>query len=146
MGKASATTPAEGMARAANLEKAGGGVPFSKGVSGNPGGRPSIAKAVEAATGKSTSEVTAEMFKLLYDAAHECDPRDKDEGASWRHAVTLILGYLVAKPKEVVEVTSPLTDEQYEEELRIIAREKIRAMAPEDRLRLLDPAPDATIQ
>lgn len=109
---------------------------FKPGQSGNPGGRPKIAKIIEAATGKSVSDSSADVLKMLYEAALKGDVK----------AAELFLVRALGKPKETVEI-STFTDEEIAEEIEIIAREKLRSMPLEERLRLVaDPAPTDTIQ
>lgn len=51
------------------------------------------------------------------------------------------------KPREVEVETPAMTPEEYEAELDAIARERVAAMSPEERMKLLaDPAPTHTIQ
>ena len=51
------------------------------------------------------------------------------------------------KPKETVEIKSELTEDEYREELAIIAREHLDSLPHEERIKLLsDPAPSDTIQ
>lgn len=105
------------------------------GQSGNPGGRSKIASIIKEATGKSASEVSAEMFKLLYEAAHSCDPHSKDEAPSFRFAVGEILDRIHGKAKETVAIEeSPAdNDEQYRQALRDITRDELAKMSEEER-------------
>lgn len=81
---------------------------WARGRSGNPGGRPSLAKAWDAATGgKTMAQVTAEALRLVWERAtdgpkpnHFGDPNDPD----WRFAMQKVLEYSAGKPKETVEV------------------------------------------
>jgi hypothetical protein len=79
---------------------------FAPGQSGNPGGRPSIAKALEA-NGLTSTSLTAEVVKRLVEAMRDLDPGDRHEGASWRFAVETLLHYTHGKPKEHVQVDLP---------------------------------------
>lgn len=79
------------------------GRPFGPGNKGNPGGRPSYVKALEA-NGITAAELTAEAWGRLIAGMRELDPGDKSEGASWRFCVQQILDRLHGKPKETVRV------------------------------------------
>jgi hypothetical protein len=74
-----------------------------KGQSGNPNGRPSTKKALEAC-GTTGAQLTAEAWQVLIDAMRSLNPGDKDESASWRFAVQQILDRLQGKPKEAANV------------------------------------------
>jgi hypothetical protein len=119
---------------------------WTKGKSGNPGGRPQLAKAWEAATGKKIGEVTAEALKLVYDRAmlgpkpnHFGDPNDPD----WRFASQKMLEYSAGKPKETVEIIadnegaprrdpSTLSDDELRTALGAIDTLKRLAVSPDD--------------
>ena len=121
-------------------------MPFKPGQSGNPGGKPSIVKAL-AACGTDSAKLTAEVIERLIDAVRTLDPGDKFEGASWRFAAQQLLDRMMGKPKETVEFKSDLSDDEYMAELAEIAREHVRSLPAEERVKLLtDPAPTDTIQ
>lgn len=93
------------------MKAKGNTVGFKKGFdpNRNPGGRPKLAKAWQAALGKSTAEVTAEALKLVWDvfvqgpgtSGKEGDPNDPN----WRFAAQKVLEYSAGKPRDEVEVT-----------------------------------------
>lgn len=116
------------------------GRPFQPGKSGNPGGRPReaalLSKAVRA---KLPPE---EWFERVWELACGAD----DERVRLLALQTLAdRGW--GKPTEIVEHRGELSDEEYAEELREIAREHLCALPVEERIQLLaDPAPTDTIQ
>lgn len=76
---------------------------FKKGTSGNPGGRPAIAKAWDAATGKTVAEVTADALKMVYDVMMRGPDGPKDP--TWTFSAQKVLEYSAGKPKEQIEHT-----------------------------------------
>ena len=120
---------------------------FKPGQSGNPNGRPSIAKAL-AANDTSATNVTAEVIGQLLRGLRELDPGDRFEGASWRFCADKLLGYTVGKPKEIVEFQQQplITDEQRAAELRAIAEEQLRALTPEQRYQMLADLENGEVQ
>jgi hypothetical protein len=134
------TSYAEGDGR----ERGGTATRFPPGVSANPGGRPSLEKPL-AALGETTDTARAKWWAAALPIAFAGPQSDDDK--NWRYAHKEVGDRLMGKPKEIVEHRSELTDEEYVEELRLIAVEQIRAMPADERIRLLaDPAPTDTIQ
>lgn len=85
---------------------------WKPGQSGNPGGRPKIAKAWDLAIGKGSAEAFAEALRSVYevmlDGAHQ-DHNGNHNDPNWRFAVQKVLEYSGGKPKEQVEVTGSIT-------------------------------------
>ncbi len=74
--------------------------------------------------------------------------RDSEDEQVRLKALLAIIERTDGKVKDEIEISTPLSDEEYREELAIIAREVISAASPEEREKLLsfDPAPTDTIQ
>jgi hypothetical protein len=114
------------------------GRPFSKGVSGNPGGRPQIAKAIKAA-GYDPDDLRREVIEQLVNGMRTLDPASKESAPSWKFCVDRLDVRLNGPVKEFVtaEDRAEMTPEEEREELEIIAREHIAALTPEERARLV---------
>ena len=130
----------------------GAGTPWKPKQSGNPNGRRSVTKALIAA-GFDPDSLCAEVIQRTVEGFRQLDPGDKDEGQSWRWCAdkAWILVNLPAKPVEQADPAEPLSDEEYQETLDEIARERIAKMSPEEKFRLLagsseNPAPDGQVQ
>lgn len=83
---------------------------YRMGKTNNPGGRPSIAKAWDAATGgKKAADVGAEALKLAYSVAMAGPQGAKD--SNWQFAMTQVLHYSLGKPKEQIAVTGDVSPE-----------------------------------
>ena len=110
---------------------------WQKGTSPNPAGRASVTKALVAA-GFNPEQLRAEVIQKNVELFRSLDPGDKDEGATWRvcNEKCWILVNLPAKPVDAPAETT-LTDEEYQEELDVIARERIAKMTPEEKFQLL---------
>lgn len=106
--------------------------------SGNPGGRASTTKALIAA-GEDPDKWRAEVVQRNIKEWREIDPRNPDLARTWLalNDKAWILASLPAKPVEQGDERGALTDEEYQEELDIIARERIAKMSPEEKMRLL---------
>jgi hypothetical protein len=111
---------------------------WNKKQSGNPAGRRSVTKALIAA-GFDPDSLCAEVIKKTVEGFRTLDPADKDEGQSWRWCAdkAWVLVNLPMKPLEASDSDSQLTPEEYEEELDLIARERISKMTPEERFALM---------
>ena len=105
--------------------------------SGNPGGRRSVTKALIAA-GFDPDSLCAEVIQRTVDGFRTLDPGDKDEGQSWRWCAdkAWVLVNLPVKPLEQAAETT-LTQEEYEEELAIVAKEYVAKLQPDERVKLL---------
>lgn len=77
----------------------GKGKPFQKGVSPNPGGRPSIAKAFEA-NGTTTTQVLEKLAKIALDTLDD----KKASERSREYAHTWLTNYTIGKPKDQMDV------------------------------------------
>ena len=102
------------------------------------------------AAGFDPDSLCAEVIKATVEGFRTLDAGDKDEGASWRWCMdkAWILVNLPAKPVEASAETT-LTDEEYQEELDHIAKERIAKMTPEEKFKLLaadNTAPDGQVQ
>lgn len=111
---------------------------WQKGASPNPAGRASVTKALVAA-GFNPEQLRAEVIQKNVQLFRSLDPADKDEGATWRvcNEKCWILVNLPAKPVEMRDERGDLTDEEYQEELDLIAKERIAKMTPEEKFQLL---------
>lgn len=122
---------------------------WKRGQSGNPAGRASTTKALVAA-GFDPEALRAEVIQKNVELFRTLDPGDKDEGATWRacNEKCWILVSLPAKPLEQADVPTSMTEEEYREELDLVAKEHIARMSPEERFKLLsaDAAPSDTVQ
>jgi len=125
---------------------------WKRGQTGNASGRRSVTKALIAA-GFDPDSLCAEVIQRTVEGFRQLDPGDKDEGQSWRWCAdkAWILVNLPAKPLEQSDAPTSLTPEEYEEELDLIAKERIAKMSPEEKFRLLagsseNPAPDGQVQ
>lgn len=117
---------------------------FTKGQSGNPGGRPKIAKIVEAA-GFSIDDLRAEVIQMLVKAMRGLPMTDR----SWFAATQQLGHWLIGKPAEQVELKtadSEMTEDEYNAELADIVREEVGKMPAEERLKLLLSQPSETVQ
>jgi hypothetical protein len=74
-------------------------MPFVKGKSGNPGGRPAVAK-VLAELGTDAGKITKELFQIAIAVARE-KPRNGND-ANWRYAHEWLANRVLGKPKETV--------------------------------------------
>lgn len=127
----------------------GPGRPFPKGTGGNPGGRRHVTKALREA-GFDPDSLCKEVIEKVIECFRTLDAGDKDEGQSWRWCAdkAWILVNLPSKPAEQSDGTT-LTDEEYQEELDVIAKERIEKMTPEERFKFLaslGPAPSDQVQ
>lgn len=117
-------------------------MPFVKGQTGNPGGRPAVAKTMRAA-GFDPDDLRVEVVKQLVEGMRSLDRNSK----SWCFCVQSLDHRLNGKPTEFIETNPSLTAEEYAAEVFEIVHEAISAMTPEERMKLLvDPAPSVTIQ
>lgn len=82
-----------------NNNIAGKGRPFPKGVSPNPGGRPSIAKALEA-NGTTTTDVLAKLAKIALETLDDTKASER----SREYAHTWLTNYTIGKPKDRMDV------------------------------------------
>ena len=129
------------------LKRGGSPNQWKPGGSGNPGGRRSVTKALIAA-GFNPDELCAEFVQRVVTCFRELNPGDKDQGQSWRWCADTVrvLVNLPNKPLEQNGETT-LTDEEYQEELDLIAKERVDKMSPEERFKLLsNTAPNDTVQ
>lgn len=72
---------------------------FPKGKSGNPGGRPKIAKAL-AELGKTTGGVTKELLEIAFEVLKNKPKGGND--ANWRYAHEFLSNHIIGKPKDTV--------------------------------------------
>jgi hypothetical protein len=123
-------------------------VAFVKGQSGNPGGRSRgferMARerwaALAGSDEKRVDEYVGFLRTIMLDDTQE--PRDRIAAAK------LLKETGDGKAREIVETVQPqLTDDEINAELEMNFQERLAALSPEERLKLLaDPAPAATIQ
>jgi hypothetical protein len=117
-------------------EKRTFGKPFTKGVSGNPGGRPKIENdlaAVGAADPNlpsSTEEARRRWWAMILPVAFAGPSGNPKGDADWRYAAQEVGNRLLGKPKEHVEVSGSITPA----ESALLAA--IR-MTPDERMRRL---------
>ncbi len=81
---------------AQNSKDTAPGKPFEKGKSGNPGGRPKIAKEFKEKCREFMSEEGWEKLRAITD-----DPKNRDHF----RALETVMGYAYGKPKQGVELT-----------------------------------------
>jgi hypothetical protein len=110
-----------------DIAKHGAATRFVKGHVTNPNGPVRVAKIVIDA-GFDPKELRAEIVQRCVAAMRELDPGSKSEGPNWRFAVQYLGDHLLGKPKERLELSTTLTDEQRAEELRILATETLAAL------------------
>jgi hypothetical protein len=82
-------------------------VRFQKGVSGNPAGRPSIAK-ILGAVGLTTSKASIELFEFAFRVIRDPKESMRNRIRMWEAISPHILG----RPKENIEISGGLTPEQ----------------------------------
>ena len=106
----------------------------------NATGRPRVRDALsEAVRRKYPPEKIIELVEELFAKA--------EDDATRRWAIQFVADRGYGKAKETVEVKTELTEQEYAEELAIIAREHLNSLPADERARLLeDPAPTDTIQ
>lgn len=114
---------------------------FVKGQSGNPGGRCSLEKAWDAATGgKKRSDVAAEALKLAYERASlgpRCDHNGNPNDPDWRFAMQKVLEYSAGKPKEVIEHQFGEREEQEIDWSKVPLEQRERLLAAMNEIALL---------
>lgn len=129
------------------------GKPYVKGQTGNAGGRPKISTAIRAA-GFDPESLRAEVIQILVNGMRTLDPADPKESKSWQFCVDRIDVRVNGPVKEFVHVdeSEAISDEEYQAEQRLIAREVWEQTSPDERAKLFsndpttDPAPPPTIQ
>lgn len=127
---------------------------FTKGVSGNPGGRGKGYDRVareEADRWAAERGITGEhagmraAMRVAFERINAPDIEERDR----REYLKFVVERFAGKPRETIDIdTKPeLTDDEYAAECDAIARERIAAMTMEERLKLLaDPMATETVQ
>jgi hypothetical protein len=120
---------------------------FEVGKSGNPGGRVKIATAIKAA-GFDPDSLRQEVIQQLVHGMRTLNPADPKESRSWQFCVDRLDVRLNGPVREFVHVGEQpeLSDADYKAECALIAAEHVASLTPDERERLLDPAPPVTIQ
>ena len=122
------------------------GKPFVKGTSGFPAGRTKEQRARERALSDCILGLAGPGFEKyvirLDDIATSGEPRDSIK------AIEVLLVRAIGKPAEtIVSVDDKaMTDAEYAAELKLIAHEVFDTMPLDEKSKLIDPAPSATIQ
>jgi hypothetical protein len=109
---------------------------FVKGKSGNPGGRPKIARALEQ-LGTSAGDLTKELLEIALREARRV-PEGNDP--NWRYAHQWLSDRLLGKPKEVVEHHFGAGDSDEDADYTKLSEEELDAIIARGRPEPDDPA------